>query len=112
MDNQRDTIWIIVGVMEMTQKEIFNEEKSNFLTIIQERTTVSIANTLKNFVLPGTYIKTDGWAAYPSAIRRCNHLYEMQFLHKIVNHTEGFINSDGTHTNTVENLWSYVLCAC
>jgi hypothetical protein len=28
--------------------------------------------------------------------------------HEVVNHSIGFINEDGAHTNQIENLWSHL----
>ncbi len=111
-DNESETIWIIGGVMEMTCQEIEDGEKSKFfIKIIENRSIISISESFREFILPSSHIKTDGWAAYPSGIRRCNKLYQMQLTHSIVNHSEGFVYSDGAHTNTVENLWSHVRCS-
>jgi hypothetical protein len=59
-------------------------------------------DTLKNIsienVLEGTVIKTDGHPSYPEAILGSD------CIHKVVNHSEGFKNCDGDHTNFIENL--------
>lgn len=104
IDSNRETVWIVGGVMEMTEDEISRNEKSKFfLEVVCDRTTNTLSRVLNKYVLPNSCIKTDGWAAYPSAIRRCNREYESNFSHEIVNHSLGFTNEDGTHTNTVEN---------
>ncbi len=48
LNNNRDTIWIIGGILEMTQEEKENGEKSKFfLKTIPNRSTVSIVNVLE-----------------------------------------------------------------
>ncbi len=69
------------------------------------------AGVFDKYVGDGKLVKTDGWAAYPTAIRRCNGRFGMNLRHEVVNHRIGLVNDDGTHTNTVENLWSHVRCA-
>lgn len=108
-DSNRETLWIVGGVMELTDDERLTNEKSKFfMTVVHDRTTITLSNVFRTYIAPGTHIKTDGWAAYPSAIRRCNDTFAMNLSHDVVNHSEGFTNADGTHTNTIENLWSHV----
>ncbi|KAG0434807.1 hypothetical protein DMUE_5018 [Dictyocoela muelleri] len=45
-------------------------------------------------------IITDNHASYPGAV------LNNQFSHLIVNHSQGFKNIEGFHTNNIENLWS------
>jgi hypothetical protein len=52
--------------------------------------------------LPGTVIKTDGYPTYPRAIS------EISCIHRVVNHTLGFVSSDGTNTNSIENVWAHL----
>ncbi len=111
LDNSRKTIWILARILEMNAEEIANREKNIFLKIIQDRSTVSISNVFNEYIHEGTLIKIDGWAAYPSAIRRCNEVYGMFLCHEVVDYSVGFGNDDRTHTNTIENFWSYVRCA-
>jgi hypothetical protein len=54
----------------------------------------------KKFVNEGSIVKTDGYPTYP------NILSKMNCQHIVVNHTLGFKNDNGEHTNTIENLWS------
>ena len=72
--------------------------------------TVLIAVTLKEaivqYILPGTHIVSDGWAAY-ARIEDINHgLYS----HDVIVHQEHFVdpNDDTIHTQNVENLWMRV----
>lgn len=51
-------------------------------------------------IAAGTCLISDGHPSYPSVVEN------LGVDHKIVNHTLGFINDDGFHTNDIENLWS------
>ena len=43
-------------------------------------------------------IFTDEFKAYD--------LLNKRFVHKVIDHTQGYVLEDGTHTNTIENFWS------
>ncbi len=70
------------------------------------------ASTLQNVILnninSGSHIKSDGHPSYPTAIQNCNIEHDTEFTHEIVNHTHGFINLQGTHTNTIEGFWAHL----
>ncbi|KCZ77993.1 hypothetical protein H311_00987 [Anncaliia algerae PRA109] len=46
----------------------------------------------------GSLIITDGYPSYSTAVKKFNS------FHVIVNHTEGFKNSEDFHTNSIENF--------
>lgn len=52
-------------------------------------------------ILPNSIIKSDGYPSYPRAIQNslCTHIS--------INHSEGFTNEFGDHTNMIENIWSH-----
>ncbi|KAG0425750.1 hypothetical protein DMUE_6014 [Dictyocoela muelleri] len=87
--------WLIGGV------EV-SESKKIFLEIIPNRTISTIHEVFQRHLNEGTIIITDGYPSYPSAVR------EFGSEHIIVPHNEGFTNSEGHHTNLVENLWSHL----
>lgn len=91
-DSIKNATWL-VGVIE---------EKSGkyHVEIVPNRKKESMINFFKKFILDGTTVKTDGHKSYPSAVRSING------RHIIVNHEEGFRNSEGYSTNMIENLWS------
>jgi hypothetical protein len=47
-------------------------------------------------------MRSDGHPSYPLVARNLN------FNHEIVNHSMGFLNSDGQSTNLIENLWLHL----
>jgi hypothetical protein len=57
-------------------------------------------NLFKKYVNEGTTVKTDGHLSYPKAVKSING------KHIVVNHSTGFKNDEGFHTNLIENFWS------
>jgi hypothetical protein len=91
----RDTVWVI-GIIE--------ENNCNNLRIevLPNRRMETIKDFLMRNVLPNTIIRSDGYPSYPRAV-------ESNFcIHEIINHSEGFINAEGIHTNLIENVWSHL----
>ncbi|KAG0441330.1 hypothetical protein DMUE_1126 [Dictyocoela muelleri] len=78
------------------------EERSRefYYSIVPNRSQEALSLLFKNFIKTGTLIITDGHTSYPRAVRS-NHCH-----HKVVNHSRGFKNIEGFHTNNIENLWS------
>ncbi|KCZ79560.1 hypothetical protein H312_03053 [Anncaliia algerae PRA339] len=94
-DRLRDTIWIL-GSLLILPPETF------FLKRIPDRTIVTITRALEEKVLINSIFTTDGHPSYP---RVAEHLH---LHHNVVNHSEGFINSEGIHTNNIEGFWSHL----
>ena len=53
-------------------------------------------------VVPGSIIVTDGYLTYPGAVAKFGS------RHGVVNHSVGFVNAQGAHTNKIETLWSHL----
>lgn len=53
---------------------------------------------IEKYLEKGSIVVTDGYSSYPSAIK------ELGYKHHLINHTVGFVNEDGFHTNNIENL--------
>ena len=53
-------------------------------------------------VVPGFIIVIDGYPSYPRAVT------EFESCHGVVNHSVGFVNAQGAHTNKIETLWSHL----
>jgi len=91
----RDTVWII-GLISEDDPTILRME------VCKNRTISTITSFLDRNVLPGSHIKSDGYPSYPKAIENAN------CVHSVINHTLGFVNEDGDHTNSIENVWSHL----
>ena len=64
-----------------------------------DRSKETLIGYLKTWVLPGTHIISDCWAAY-------SNLKEEGYTHKIVNHTEHFVGPiSGAYTQNIERKW-------
>ncbi|KAF9763923.1 hypothetical protein NGRA_0963 [Nosema granulosis] len=94
-DSYPNIQWIIVGIEN-------NKRNNFFLELFFNRKASTIRELLKRRVERGTIIVTDGYPFYPSAIKSFGS------VHHVVNHTRGFVNRDGMHTNLIENLWSHL----
>lgn len=90
----RDTIWII-GIIEENSRELRME-------VLPDRRVNTFSDFFVRNLLPGTTIKSDGYPSYPQAVRNanCNHI--------VVNHSVGFTNENGDHTNLIENVWAHL----
>lgn len=60
-------------------------------------------NKIREFILPGTIIVSDGWAAY----RHISDIDGGIFEHEVVIHERNFVNPHNRqiHTQNVENMW-------
>ena len=77
-----------------------------FLVEVPDRRAVTLKETIVQYILPGTHIISDGWAAY-AQIENINHGI---YRHDVIVHHEHFVdpNDDAIHTQNVENLWMRV----
>lgn len=67
---------------------------------IPNRSREEILKIIKLHVLPGSTIYTDGWVSY----RKLTDLYS----HDYVEHSTREYVRGGVHTNTIENVWSFL----
>lgn len=87
-----DGVWVVGGIERTPQKKAF-------LIEVADRTSDTLQNVISTFVLPGSIIYTDCFAAYN---RACTNL---NLEHFTVNHKENYVDPiSGTHTNTIEGL--------
>lgn len=70
------------------------------LHVLPNRSVESFTTSIRENILEGTIIKTNGYPSYPAAVRANN------CEHTIVNHTIGFVNKRGEHINTIESVWA------
>ena len=59
-----------------------------FLVQVPDRTRHTLFPLIQQYILPGTHIISDGWAAY-AAIDTINHGI---YSHSVVNHSVNFVN--------------------
>lgn len=87
--------WGLTGVQidEVTGRTLMVDLQ---LLPYNRRDESTIAPRIAQRMESGGTIVTDGRKAYPGSAKAAN------CQHKMVNHTEGFVGPDGTHTNNVE----------
>ena len=65
----------------------------------KNRSAEELLPQIQKFVLPGTTIISDQWAAY-------NSLNTLGYTHLTVNHSENFLDPEtGAHTQTIQSFW-------
>lgn len=83
--------WIFGGIQRDT--------KECFAVRVETRDTDTLIPLCIKYIKPGTTIYSDCWRAYSS-------LNEHGFVHKVVNHSENFVDPvTGVHTNNIERVW-------
>ena len=87
--------WLFGGI-ERREDGIFK----CFLRVVYNRSEPHLTHLIRQHVLPGTHIITDGWSAY-------HNLSSMGYLHSIVIHQQNFLSPEdpNTHTQTIESTW-------
>ena len=73
-----------------------------FLVEVPDRRAVTLKEAIVQYILPGTHIISDGWAAY-AQIENINHGI---YRHDVIVHHEHFVNpnDDAIHTQNVETF--------
>lgn len=69
-----------------------------FLEIVPNRKNETLKMQFKKRILEGSILVTDKDPSYSSVAR------QLKLEQKIVNHTVGFVNADGEHTNSIKNM--------
>ena len=81
---------------------VCKEEHKVYVEFVEKRDFYHIIPLITTHVEPGATINSDGARVYKA-------LDQMNYIHNTVIHKEHFINpADGTHTNSIENLWSHL----
>lgn len=83
----------LMGFIEIESNDII-------LECLENRTAGVFEKLFKKNLEAETIVVTDGHRSYPTAVAAVNG------KHIIVNHSLGFKNEAGDHTNNIENLWS------
>lgn len=82
------------------------ERKIGAIEFVQNRSSEVLLPIIKKYVLPGTEIHSDQWAAYNGI---STIAVDPPYIHKTVNHSNYFRNPvTGVHTNNVEAYWSSI----
>lgn len=83
---------------------IERESGKCFLTEVPDCSANTLLPLIEQYILPGSHIMSDGWAAYAN-IRAIQHGI---YLHSVVVHQQHFIDPQDSdvHTECVENMWS------
>ncbi|GFN76105.1 transposase, isxo2-like domain-containing protein [Plakobranchus ocellatus] len=86
-----DTQWVFGGIDVQT--------KEGFLVAVPQRDAATLLPILQTYVLPGTTVMSDMWAAY-------NTINNIGYRHLTVNHNLNFVDPiSGATTNHVESMW-------
>ena len=91
-------VWLFGGIER--------ESKERFIIPLlgEKRDKDTLLPLIGQFILPGTVIYSDGWAAYRDIES------ELGFKHHVINHSENFVHKENPdiHTQNVERLWGDV----
>ncbi|CAF3283021.1 unnamed protein product, partial [Rotaria sp. Silwood2] len=67
---------------------------------VERRDTETLLPIIEEYIVPGTTIHSDEWAAYRS-LSNCP-----EYIHLTVNHSVIFVNpTTKVHTQNIENSW-------
>ncbi|KCZ74299.1 hypothetical protein H311_04737, partial [Anncaliia algerae PRA109] len=81
---------------------ICRENREVFMKLVENKTCAVLGREIISNIKSGATIFTDQWSSYMSFFSNQN-LYK----HNFVNHRLNFVDpEDGTHTQTIESLWS------
>lgn len=94
-DNTRDTVWIIGAVDP-------NNVKQFYLQRVVNRQINTLTQALERVIHVGSKMYSDGHPSYPRVATNIG------VDHFIVNHSLGFTNADGDHTNNIEAFWAHL----
>jgi len=77
-----------------------------FLVDVPDCTAATLQAKIRQYILPGSHIIADGWAAYANVCAIGGGIY----MHKVVVHERHFVDphDEDIHTQNVENMW---MCA-
>ena len=74
-----------------------------FLVEVPDRTAATLEPIIRRWILPGTHIISDGWAAYAKIENVANEIY----THSVIVHERNFVDpiGPGVHAQLIENTW-------
>ena len=90
--------WVFGGIESQSRK--------CFLVEVPDRRRETLEEKIRQFILPGTHIISDGWPSYTNIEGIDGGVYS----HQVIIHEQNFVDSDDNaiHTQNVENLWMRV----
>jgi len=91
----RDGQWVFGGIERDSGK--------CFLTEVLDRYAATLQPLIKQYILPGSHIMSDGWAAYANI----DVIWHGIYLHSVIVHQRSFVDTHDpdVHTECVENMW-------
>jgi transposase-like protein len=70
-----------------------------FVIPVKDRTESTLIKEIRDHILPGTIIHSDGWRGYTS-------ISQHNYIHACVNHSQNFVDPvTGCHTQNIERVW-------
>ena len=89
----REGHWVFEAVERRTRR--------CFLVEVPDRTAATLEPIIRRWILPGTHIISDGWAAYANIENITNGIY----THSVIVHERNFVDpiEPGVHTQLIEN---------
>ena len=95
LDNKLNVQWLVGSVEEVNCRNFV-------LKLVSNRKVSTILDMFFEHVVPGSIIVNDGYPSYPGAVAKFGS------FHEVINHTVGFVNAQGAHTNQIGSLWSHL----
>lgn len=72
-------------------------QRKCFMTVVENRDQQTLLRTIERYIIPGSIVRTDCWAAYQRMVD-----LNMDLIHQTVNHSRTFRDRE-VHTNTIED---------
>lgn len=94
-------VWVFGGIEHLLADNGRNKAGRCFAMPVEKRDAATLIPLIKDNIAEGSIIHSDCWKAYNSIGRLPGYNY----THKTVDHSKGFKNTQGTHTNTIEGAW-------
>jgi len=91
----RDGHWVFGGIERDSGK--------CFLVEVPDRCAATFQPLIEQYILPGSHIMSDGWAAYANI----DVIWHGIYLHSVIVHQRNFVDphDPDVHTECVENMW-------
>lgn len=94
-------VWVFGGIEHLQGEDGTNRAGKCFAFAVEKRDAKELIPIIKENIAEGSIIHSDCWGAYNGI----QQLRGYSYTHHTVNHSKGFKNSAGIHTNTIESAW-------